>query len=177
MNYLFFSILLIGISYLGDLTNKETINEDIKHDIVLIQGQPRLVAMTDGGEIISDYALYGDYFDSDISHEKFVEEELILTGDLMKTRFISFEGLMPDLDEGAAEHIRYISVLAENSLNSEIVVTTNDSETGHSVSEAVRILLTDFGIAEERILEQFKGYVGSTDDHFVKVSLQPRIVK
>ncbi len=169
MSYLFVLtfIILSGIA-------ESDIDVDYSHDIILIQGEPKLVAMTESGEIIRSFDVSTDYFSSSDSHDDIVELELDRNESLMRTRFISFQTSSPDLTEDAVEHVRYMTVLAENNRDLDLVITAPDDDSAQEVMLATTSLITDFGVKKDRIKIVYKNYTGDDENQFIKIALEPK---
>ena len=147
---------------------------DIEHDIILIQGEPRLVTLNSSGEVIASISTVNDYFDSDYSHEELVERAMKTTSSLASTRFISFETVLPELTENAVDHIRYITVVADQDKTKDILITTSQGALGRSVAESVISMIDGFGINRERVIIKEKNYLGNEDYQFLKIEIQPK---
>lgn len=169
MSYLFVLtfIILSGIA-------ESDIDVDYSHDIILIQGEPKLVAMTESGEIIRSFDVSTDYFGTSDSHDDIVELELDRNESLMRTRFISFQTSSPDLTEDAVEHVRYMTVLAENNRDLDLVITAPDDDSAQEVMLATTSLITDFGVKKDRIKIVYKNYTGDDENQFIKIALEPK---
>ena len=162
MSYLFILsfVLLSGIADFDATSN-------YSHDIILIQGEPKLVAMTESGEIIRTFDVITDYFTSDNSHDEILKKEINRSEELMRTRFISFEATPAELTEDAVEHLRYITVLAEKDPELNVVITAPDSEDARDVTMITKSLVEGFGVNQKRIRVITKKYYGDEENQFI----------
>ncbi len=167
MNYLLIALL--------HLVNPNAINtsESLSHDIILVQGEAKLVTMTPSGEIVQSYSILEDYFSSSASHEDIVNRAIAKTSDLINTRFITVDYDADGLSEGAIEHIRYIAVLAEQSPRANIQITLTNDEHAQSITDDLYNIIEGFGIDQNRIQITSKKYLGKDENQFIKISITP----
>ena len=144
-------------------------SEALTHNIILVQGEPKLVTMTPYGDVIQSYNISRDYFSSQESHEDLVAIEVEKTSDLINTRFITVDYNQDGLSEAAIDNIRYITVLAEQNENSDIQITISDDDFSESISSDLFNIIEGFGIDRSRIQLMSKTYLGS--NQFIKISL------
>lgn len=167
MNY-----LLIALLHLVN-PNAITSSESLSHDIILIQGEAKLVTMTSSGDIVQSYNISEDYFSSSASHEHIVKQAVAKTSELINTRFITVDYDLDGLSEEAVEHIRYISVLADQSPDANIQVTLSNDEHAQSIADDLYNIIEGFGIDQNRIHLTSKIYLGKDESQFIKISIIP----
>ncbi len=171
MNYLL--ITLLHLASLNPITQPLNLIETLSHDIILVQGEAKLVTMTPTGEIIQSYDISEDYFSSTDSHEELVDRAVAKTAELINTRFITVDYDDDGLSEDAVEHIRYISVLAEQSAESTIQITLSDSDYAQGITGDITDILVGFGIDRSRIEITSKTYLGIDESQFIKITVAP----
>jgi len=169
MSYLFILtfIILSGAAETG-------INTYYSHDIILIQGEPKLVVMTETGDIIRTFEVSTDYFTSEDSHADIVEHEQNRNEGMIRTRFISFQALSSDLTEDGVENVRYMTVLAEKDPDLNLVLTAPNDDSALDVLMNIRSLIKGFGVDGEKIKVVYKKYIGGEGNQFIKISLEPK---
>ena len=165
MNYLLIALL--------HLVNPSSIDntEALSHDIILIQGEAKLVTMTPTGDIVQSYNISEDYFSSTDSHEDIVNRAVAKTSELINTRFIRVKYDAEGLSESAVEHIRYISVLAEQDEDAMIYITLAKDDDTLMVADKLTSMIEGFGIDKSRIKIVPKTYLGQGESQFIKVTL------
>lgn len=171
MNYLL--IALLNLVSLNPITPTLSQAETLSHDIILVQGEAKLVTMTPAGEIIQSYNISEDYFSSTASHEELVSKAVAKTSELINTRFIKVDYDAEGLSEAAIEHIRYISVLAEQSEDSGIHITIANDQYAQGITGDIYTMIEGFGIDRNRIQITSKTYLGEDESQFIKITIAP----
>ena len=150
--------------------------------VILIDGNPELVDLSQNGDIIKKYKAVPFYFTSNRSHDDFVavsladykaEEEL-----LASIKMIKYDPLNLQLDENAVDKIRVIaSYCGENPEMGVLLTahTSSDENSSHN-DQVYRMmdLLQDFGVAKHQIIIDHKTHIGNEVYPFVKVEVRKK---
>ena len=77
------------------------------------------------------------------------------------------------MSEAAIEHIRYISVLAEQSEDSGIHITIANDQYAQGITGDIYTMIEGFGIDRNRIQITSKTYLGEDESQFIKITIAP----
>jgi hypothetical protein len=158
-----------------------SLNHDFFKTIILINGTPFLVEMNSDGDILENYAMVPDYFETEENHEIIVarvsdeyDSEMAMS---MTTRLIIFDEDQALLNDFAVHHIREVATLySKGYLQNVNIVASHSSAHDDEALAAYRIetiyqLLKDFGVREGDISADMKIYKSDLPNQFVKIDL------
>jgi len=156
-------------------------NDKLFKTIILINGAPFLVELDNEGNVIHNYIMVSDYFNSSESHEDLIsiasneyESEIAA---MNKSRLIIFNEESSLLNDTAVDNIRDLAKLYSKGLLQNINITAgqveeNDDEgTATFRIDAITQLLQDFGVREGDISANVKIYRSELPNQFVKIDL------
>ncbi len=156
-------------------------NKYLIKTIILINGTPFLVDLDEEGDVVRNYVMVADYFDSLESHESIVSrmstEYEAEMAHLQHSRLIIFPEDLALLNDTAVDNIRDVARLYSKGFlqNINITASHDDDNSDEALAnyrvDAVYQLLTDFGVEEGDISADMKIYKSDVPNQFVKIDL------
>ena len=156
-------------------------NKYLIKTIILINGTPFLVDLDEEGDVVRNYVMVADYFESLESHESMVSrmstEYEAEMAHLQNSRLIIFPEDLALLNDTAVDNIRDVARLYSKGFlqNINITASHDDDNSDEALAnyrvDAVYQLLTDFGVEEGDISADMKIYKSDVPNQFVKIDL------
>jgi len=156
-------------------------NKYLIKTIILFNGTPFLVDLDEEGDVVRNYVMVADYFESLESHESMVSrmstEYEAEMAHLQNSRLIIFPEDLALLNDTAVDNIRDVARLYSKGFlqNINITASHDDDNSDEALAnyrvDAVYQLLTDFGVEEGDISADMKIYKSDVPNQFVKIDL------